>query len=408
MKILQVNKFNYPKGGADKYFLDLSTALEQVGHQVAVFSMADKNNLPSAWSNYFVSNFDFNNLNFLKKLLAPERIIYSLEAKRKFEKLIEDFRPDIIHIHNIYHQISPSILDVARRYKIPVIMHLHDYKLICPNYQLFTGGRPCEACRPDKYYQCIKKRCFKNSLSQSLLAALEMYIHHKILKIYKKNVTVFIAPSNFMKNKVMEFNWPGDKIAVITNPYSGILEDANDKNILSYAAEENYLLYFGRLSPEKDVKTLIEIAIKNNWPLKIVGQGPEEAMLKKVTTNNPPIEFTGFKSGTDLQNIILKARAIIIPSISYDNMPLSLLEALRLGKIVIASRIGGLPEIIEDGVNGLLFTPGDEAELTAKIRSLENLDKPAMKLAARVSVESFSLKNNLNALEKIYEEAVKL
>lgn len=407
MKILQVNKFYYPQGGADKYFLDLSQALVKAGHDVAVFAMEHPNNLKTPFAKYFVSQIDFNNLTWWQKISTPGRVIYSLEAKRKFKKLVEDFQPEIIHIHNIYHQISPSILDVAKRYKIPVVMHLHDYKLICPNYQLFAHGHLCEACRPDKYYQCVKNKCFKNSRSQSLLAATEMTIHHKILKIYEKNIKAFIAPSQFMKNKISEFNWPSNKISVVTNPYS---ENLNNILPIDNNNPGNYLLYFGRLSIEKDIQTLILAAHNLGRNLKIVGRGPEEKNLKKMAADLPKntakIEFLGFKDNGDLQTLINNSEAIIIPSICYDNMPLSLLEALNMGKIVLASRIGGLPEIIKDGENGFLFEAGNLDSLQEKILNLDKINKVKIREAAFKSVQKFSPQNNLEAVIKIYQHVL--
>lgn len=407
MKILQVNKFYYPKGGADKYFLDLEESLKKAGHEVAVFSMADKKNLPSPFSDYFVSNFDFNNLNWRQKMFAPGRIIYSQEAKKKFRLLVENFQPDIIHIHNIYHQISPSILDVAKSHQIPVVMHLHDYKLICPNYSLFANGKPCEDCLPNKYFHCVKRRCFKNSLLKSLLVSLEMYIHHRVLKIYEKNISAFIAPSLFMKNKVIDSGWPAEKIKVIVNHYPETEESADYDS----SDKKNYLLYFGRLSIEKGITTLIKAANKSQVHLKIAGSGPEEEALKKMAdVSGAPVEFLGFKNGAELNKLIKEARAVIIPSISYDNMPLSLLEAMHLKKVVVASKIGGIPEIITDGENGLLFEPGNASDLELKINQLDNLTNEEMvslEKSAYQRVENYSLENNCRAVINLYRDILK-
>jgi glycosyltransferase involved in cell wall biosynthesis len=219
MRILQVNKFHYNRGGADKYYLSLIKNLEQDGHQVAAFSMYHPKNSASLYAKYFVSRLSFNEGGLIDILKTPGRMIYSLEAKRKFKNLVKDFKPEIIHIHNIYHQISPSILDIAAKFKIPVVMHLHDYKLICPNYQLFVGGETCEACKPHKYFNCYRKQCFKGSKSKSMLATLEMFIHHRLLKIYEKNIHTFIAPSDFMKQKLVEFGWNINKIKLVINPF---------------------------------------------------------------------------------------------------------------------------------------------------------------------------------------------
>lgn len=405
MKILSVNKFYYPRGGADKYFIELIQEQEKSGHEVAIFSMQHPKNLETPYKKYFVSRFSFNEgskLNFLK---APGRIIYSLEAKRKFKKLVNDFKPEIIHLHNIYHQISPSILNVARQNKIPVVMHLHDYKLICPNYQLFVNGQTCKACKPNKYYHCFQKRCFKKSLGKSFLAALEMYIHHSILKIYEKSINIFIAPSEFMKQRLIEFSWPESKVKVVINPFSSELARSDN---LSEDGEENYLLYFGRLSEEKGLRTLIEAASLTNYSLKLAGVGQEEEDLKQLAQDlKVKADFLGFKNGEELKSIILKAKAIVIPSIWYENMPLSLLEALSLGKLVIASNIGGIPEIIKHKENGLLFEAGDAQDLADKIKNISELNLPVIKNAALNSVKDFTMRNNARAVEEIYQKLIK-
>lgn len=403
MRILQVNKFHYPRGGADKYYLDLGAALEKAGHEVAYFSMKHPKNVSSVYDKYFVSRISFNEGGLRDKLLAPGRMIYSLEAKRKFKKLITDFKPDIIHIHNIYHQLSPSILDVARLASIPVVMHLHDYKLICPNYQLFAHGQICEDCKPNHYFVCAKKRCFKNSFSKSLLAALEMTIHHRWLKIYYRSINTFIAPSAFMKSKVVEFGWPAEKIKVILNPFSSVLRD-----IVVDAPVSNYLLYFGRLSPEKGLNTLLEAATLTKSELKFAGVGPEENSLRALAASKGvKVDFLGFKEGQELKEIIMGAQAIVLPSIWYENMPLSLLEALSLGKPVIASEIGGMPEMIINGKNGWLFKPGDAQDLAAKIKLLAGANYETLAQNATASVANLGPKENLAAVLKVYTELKK-
>jgi len=397
MKILQVNKYHYPKGGADKYYLKLSQKLKEANYEVANFSMLHPKNLDSKWSKYFVSNIEFNNSKFIDKLKTPGRIIYSLEAKNKFEKLVKDFKPDIVHLHNIYHQISPSILNITRKYQIPTIIHLHDYKLICPNYQLFTNNHTCQACLKKRYYNCFFKKCLKNSYSKSALASLEMYIHHSILNIYKKNIDHLISPSKFLKNKFVEFGWPSEKISVLYNPFDSTLETKKDLK------RKNYLLYFGRLSKEKGIDVLLNALKSTNESLKIVGSGSYENQLKKLAKEkNLNVEFLGFKEGDDLISIISEAKAVIIPSIWWENMPLNMLEALSLEKPVIASSTGGMPEIIKEGENGLLFKPGSVSELREKIKKLNQLDLDKMGKKAKESVKHLNEDSNLKAIEEIY------
>ena len=399
MKIIQVNKFHYLRGGAEKYFLDMTEALRRDGHEVAVFSMRHPKNLSSVWEKYFVSRISFNESKLRDKLLAPGRIIYSWEAKRKFRQLVRDFQPDIIHIHNIYHQLSPSILSVARRNNIPVVMHLHDYKLVCPNYQLFVDGQICYRCRKHNYCQAIKHRCFNKSLGKSLLVAVEMFLHHCVWKIYEKNISLYIAPSEFMKQTVVSFGIPAEKVAVLYNFI--------DQPEVPETDPENYLLYYGRLSPEKGIDILLQALklIPDAPQLKIVGSGPAEADLKAAAIGRP-VEFLGAKYGEELRAIILKAKAVIIPSVWAENMPFVLLESLALGKAVIASRTGGLPELIVPGESGFLFENGNANDLSQKILELDSYDLKSIGAAARKAVADLTLEKHYQKLWEIYNRFI--
>lgn len=405
MKILQVNKFNYVRGGAEKYFIEISKSLEKVGQEVAIFSMHHPKNLPSLWSKYFVSRISFNEPTILNRIITPGRILYSLEAKRKFKKLIKDFKPDIIHIHNIYHQISPSILSVARKNNIPVVMHLHDYKLICPNYQLFVDGQICYRCKGGKYGNCIKYRCFKKSLLASILATVEMWFHHKILKIYKKSVSHFIAPSKFMKNTLVDFSWPENKIDVLYN-FSDKLE-----NNLSINELGDYGLYFGRLSVEKGLDVLLRAMslADKKIKLKIVGSGPEEKNLKKMVQDlglEQQVEFLGYKNFVELSEIIKKAKIIFLPSVWCENMPLTLIESMMLKKVVVASNTGGLPELIKDQESGFLFKNGDVSDLSRVINLLDNYDLEKISNQAYSLVKDLNIDNHLVKLIDIYNRVL--
>ncbi|MFA4942867.1 MAG: glycosyltransferase [Patescibacteria group bacterium] len=406
MKILQVNKFNYLRGGAEKYFLDISEHLRQKGHEVAVFSMHHPKNLPSLWDKYFVSRLSFNESKWRDKLLAPGRIIYSLEAKRKFKQLVNDFKPDVIHIHNIYHQLSPSILSIARRYKIPVVMHLHDYKLVCPNYQLFVDGQICYRCRKHKYCQAISHRCFNGSWFKSVLVALEMFLHHCVWKIYERNISLYIAPSEFMKKTVVSFGIPEEKVEVL---YNFIVQPETQVGDIG---AKDYLLYYGRLSPEKGVNVLLQALkqIPKTLKLKIVGSGPELENIKaniELLGLEQTVELLGPKFGQELNQIILGAKAIIIPSIWAENMPFVLLESLALGKVVIASETGGLPELITPGKTGFLFANSDVSDLAQKIVSLDDYNLEDIGLAAKKVVANLTLDKHHQKLLELYQRVVR-
>jgi glycosyltransferase involved in cell wall biosynthesis len=408
MRIIQVNKFHYLRGGAEKYFLEISQALTLAGHEVAMFSMHHPLNWTGEWNKYFISRISFNEPGLKQILAAPGRIIYSLEAKRKFTKLIKDFKPDIIHIHNIYHQISPSILDVAKKYKIPVVMHVHDYKLICPNYKLYTEDKICYRCLGKRYHEAIFHKCLKDSYGFSSLVALEMFIHHKILKIYEKSVATYIAPSRFMNEVLIDFKYLSSNCEILYN----FVEPKLLETPINYKTED-YLLYFGRLAEEKGVLTLLEAydQVKDkNLKLKIVGAGPDKfKMQKEVWAFNfgKRVEFLGSKYGDELNDIISKAKAVIMPSVWLENMPFALLESLALGKIVIASEIGGIPEIVEDGVNGFLFKSGDASDLAKKINELNKFNLTEMATQARASVAKYVMDNHVLKLIDIYKKILK-
>lgn len=350
MRILQVNKYHYERGGADKYYLELGKALTASGHELAYFSMQHPRNLETKWSKYFVSRVSFNEFLWRSAYKIPGRIIYSLEAKKKFKQLILDFKPDIIHLHNIYHQISPSILDVAKKFQIPVVMHVHDYNLVCPNHALFVRGKICTECLGGKYYNCIKRKCVKNSYLASILAATELYIHNKVLNIYQKNIKLLITPSNFMKNILLADGWPEDRVKVINNPFK--ISTSNKMYL-----KKDYFIYCGRLSEEKGIETIIKAVAKNNkLELKIVGSGPLATNLNGLVKSlnlDKQVVFLGWKTGEELERLIGEAKALLIPSRWFENFPLIALESLALGTPVIASETGGLPEIISAN-NGAL------------------------------------------------------
>jgi len=405
MRILLANKYNFPKGGADKYYLFLKDAWERAGHEVAVFSMEHPNNLPSAWSKYFVSNIDFHG-SFKDRLRSPGRIIYSFEAKRKFAALLDDFQPDIIHLHNIYHQISPSILPEAKKRRLPTVMHLHDYKLFCPNYLMYANGQICQNCLKQKSYcPCFWHNCY-NSRPRSALAVLEMTLHHKCWGIYKKNLDCLIAPSRFMADLAKKNGWKNDQVELVYNP----APEVSETNV---SQEDGAFLYFGRLSQEKGIDDLLKAAKISGSKVDIAGQGPLEKKIRLTydqEIRRGQVKLLGQLAGDGLKKIITKAAAVVIPSRWPENMPLALLESLAAGKIVIASRSGGLPEIIRNRGNGYLFEAGDIKTLAEKLKIIEGLDneeRKKIKEAAKRSAIDLGAKEHLDKIMKIYYRLAK-
>lgn len=402
MRILLVNKFYYRRGGAETYLLEIEKKLKAEGHEVAIFSMQHPKNLPSEWSRFFVSRVSFNEGGIWQRIRAVARMFYSFEARRKFKALIQEFKPEVIHIHNIYHQISPSILPVAKQARIPVVMHLHDYKIISPNYSLYDGKRICEDCALPNYWRCFFKKCFDNSYIKSFLVSLETFFHQGVLNIYKKNIDIYIAPSQFMKDICVRHGLPESKVKVLYNFTS-------DEKSSAHYKEGDYFLYFGRLSEEKGLSLLLQaVAINEDVRLVIAGSGPDQSRLEKLASKlniNNRVAFVGYVQGKELEKVIQEAQAIVMPSVWLENMPFALLEALSEGKIVIASRIGGFKEIITNGENGYLCTPGNIEELAEIMKIVSNLSPEArerLKENAYMGVKGFNVNEHYRNLLTFY------
>lgn len=366
MKILIINKFLYPRGGDAISALATGKLLESKGHQVIFWGMNHPLTPEYPMKRLFVDSIDYDaDVGLLMKLRMAGNILYSFEAKKKIRRLIEEEKPDIVHLHNFAHHISPSILDIFKRHEIPVVMTVHDYKLVCPAYTMSLKGKPCEKCMNGEYYHCISNRCVKGSYAKSMLSAAEMHLHHRILHIYDI-IDRYIAPSQFIKDKIMAMGFKGD-ITYLPN-----FININDFSP-SYAWEGNSIVYFGRLSPEKGLITLIEaMSDVENISLNIIGDGPikDKLEMQTGTKSNKNIRFLGYRAGQELKEEIKRSMFVILPSACYENCPRSILEAFAMGKPVIGADIGGIPELIKDGQNGYLFKSGDVNDLKDKITML--------------------------------------
>ena len=402
MRILQINKFYYYRGGAERYFLELSEMLGRAGHEVIPFAMHHPKNLPTLYSKFFVSEIHFDRReNPIEDIKKVGRMIYSFEAKRKLEALIRHEHPDIAHLHNIYHQISPSILDVLHKHKIPIVMSLHYYKLVCPNYKLFTEGEVCERCKKYRYWNALAHNCLGSS-SADIAAALEMGVHHLILRSYERKVAAFLSPSKFLKKLLIGWDWPEKKILHL--PYF-VNPDALREE--PHGLGEG-VLYFGRLSGEKGLEVLIQAAKRlPNISFKILGAGPLGGGLARMAKRHDAnIAFLPHLGGAELWEEVAGARVVALPSVWHENYPLSLLEAQALGRPIVASRIGGIPEIVLEKKNGLLFSPGNADDFARKIKALyydeTRLRSFSMMARERVGRENDPAKH-LDEILKIYE-----
>jgi len=414
MNILHINKYHYHRDGASNIYLNTASILEEKGHRSVFFAMHNPDNIKQcATSEYFMPFLDLNygDFSIVDKLKIFGRLLYSFEAKKRLSTLLDKYSVDIAHIHNIYHHISPSILREFKKRKIPVVMTLHDYKLVCGSYSMIVGGKPCDACRDKKYFMKIKKRCVKDSLIKSILTTCEMYLHHKILGIYD-NVDVFISPSLFLLNKLREMGFD-NKIAHLPN---FIDIKAFDALTPAEKAKENSVVYFGRLSREKGLRTLVkaaELLLRKNKriEIKLIGEGPLrdelEGEVKSKCIKN--VRFLGFKANENLFREVIKSMVAVIPSEWYENNPVSILVSFAMGIPVIGARIGGIPELIKDNETGLTFEPGNASDLQEKICNLVERPDRLIKMgekARRLVKEKFNAERYYSGLMRIYQIAI--
>ena len=396
MKILLANKFFYLNGGSERVFFQERDFLLEKGHSVLDFSMKDDRNFASPYSDYFVPNIDYHKDGSLSKRISQMgSFIHSNIAVDHVEKLIKEKKPDVAHLHNIYHQLTPSIIPVLKNNGVKVVLTLHDTKLICPGYLALNNGEICTDCEGKNFLKPFVANC-QNSRSKGLLLASEAFFHK--WKGSYDAVDLFVSPSEFLADLTSK-RIPRDKIRVLNNGIDLTLYQPNFD-------DEGYVLYFGRLSKEKGVKTLLKAhaGMDKKYPLKIVGTGPLEEKLKREFSD---AEFWGYKSGGELNELIRNAAFVVVPSECYENCSMVVLEAMAFGKPVVGSRIGGIPEQIEDNKNGLLFEMGNVEQLARKMGVLaeDKVLRKEMGQAGREKLErEYSLQDHCEGLLDIYSE----
>ena len=407
MKVLQVNKFLYTVGGSETVMFQTAELLRQQGHEVVFFGMQDARNVTKAQEAYFVSNVDYREQRHGRQLLQlpgmSARFLHSREAAKMIERLVGDENPDVAHLHNIYHQLSPSVLGVLRRRHVPTVMTLHDYKRICPNYTLFANDAICERCKGHRYYQAVLQGCVKQSRVSSALCTVEAYAHH-FTRAYERGVDHYIAPSRFLRDKMIEFGMEPGRITYLPNFLN--LDEYEPRY-----ESGSYAVYAGRIERVKGVSTLLD-AISSaplGFDLKVAGDGELRGELEqRALARSLPVQFLGRLPADKLRALIQASRFVVVPSEWYENAPMSVLEAYALGKPVIAASMGGIPELVEPGVTGLLFEPGNPAALREAINHL--IARPELAVAmgrnARRFVEQrFCPGAHLQGLLEIYAEA---
>ncbi len=408
IKVLMINNCHYRRGGADVVYLNTGDLMESRGHDVAYFSTKSQYNYPSHYSDYFIRDIDALKLNFIEQLMFMPRKLYSWEANRNLKKVIDHFEPDLAHVHLYKGGLTAAILMVLRKKKIPTVITLHDYSLLCPRNIMIDGaGKICERCLTATRLNCIYHRCNRKNLYYSIVNYLEFVLNNDIFKPKNYfNRIICVSKFNYLKHSSHPLF--RDRFLHLYNFYP-LLSQSNPNT-----EKGSYFLFYGRLAPEKGVMTLI-----NTWKrlgkevkLKIIGEGvmsvPIKDELKKSNLTN--IEFLGFRKGDELFGYIRKASFILVPSEWYENNPLTIIEAYSSGKPVIGSNIGGIPELILEGRTGYLFSMGDSAELEEKINKAVNLsDKEYLAMSETAygfACDKFSEKTHYHELLNIYKEVV--
>ncbi|UCZ76679.1 glycosyltransferase family 4 protein [Dickeya zeae] len=400
MKVLLVNKFFYIKGGAETVYFQEYDRLKAAGVEVMTFSMQHENNFPSDYAAYFVDNVDYHQRSgVVGAIKTAVNFIHNSQACKKLRALLHQEKPDIVHFHNIYHQLTPSLIKVARESGCKTVLTAHDYKMICPSYTMLRDGNVCDACVTGSVFNAFKYRCQQGSASKSLLLSLEA--GWQAIARHYQQLDAIISPSEFLRGQLLR-KLPHSRIDVIVN---GI----NDDLPLDADEDDGYFLFIGRLSREKGVATLAQAhqRMKNNMPLKIVGNGP---LYDELVAQFPDAEFLGYKQqGEELNRLIKRARAVVVPSEYYENCSMSVLESMAFAKPVVGGRIGGIPEQIRDKVDGILFEPGNVQALAEILDYLALNPQQAKEMgrnARQRLSEKYSLNKHTAALLALYQEII--
>ncbi len=387
MRILLSNKFYYRRGGDCIYMMELERLLKSKGHDVAVFAMDYPENQPSDWSKYWPSN--------MSKIKAFSRPFGDSEVKKKFNALLDDFRPDVVHLNNIHTQLSPVIAEIAHARGIRVVWTLHDSKLVCPCYTCMRDGKWCEECFTQKT-SVIKHRCMPGSIPGAFIGYLEQKKWNK--ERLQEVCDLFLPPSQFMADTCVRGGYDKNKYRVLCN-----FIDLKKVENPSFDKEDFYV-YLGRLTKVKGIETLCKVASELPYKLVVIGGGELEPELREKYKDSS-IEFLGQKNWDEIRPLLEKARFMVIPSEWSENNPLTVIEAQALGTPVLGARIGGIPELINENVSGLTFNSGDSVDLKIKIQEMWNMSFDYQSLSDE-SQKIYSFDSYYTKLMDIYQNGL--
>ena len=396
MRIAMANNYYYIRGGAERVLFEEKKILEAHGHQVPVFSQAHPHNETSEFSDYYVPFKDWRNISLLQKVPMALKLMYDRRTARGFNRFLEASKSNIIHTHNIYGGLTTSILDIAKRKSVPVVMTLHDYKLICPSYAMLNRGTVCEGCRNGRFIHCMLNTCHKESLMASGVYCIESYLNKWLHKY--DTIRYFICPSMFSLRKHAEHGISQDRLLHIPNFVNSSIYKPQYEN-------GRYALFVGRISREKGIFTLLAAVEHLNIQVRIVGDGPLKEEYEDMAKSMSHVIFEGYKTGNDLKRLYENAAFLVLPSECYENAPMTILEAYAYGKPAVGSRIGGIAEMIDHGKTGMLFEMGNAQQLAECIENLWSNKSLCRQMghAARYKVErEYSSELHYEHLMKVY------
>jgi glycosyltransferase involved in cell wall biosynthesis len=397
MKVLVANNYLYLRGGAERVMFNDIDALSARGIEVIPFAAADPMNVETPYSSYFVPGAAIRATSPLHQIGAAVDAVHCRRTANAFGKMLDETRPDVIHCHNVYGRLSTSILGMARQRNIPVVLTVHDYKVVCPSYLMLKKGKPCSACIDGGYYRCAVNRCHKGQTAASLVYAIEAY-WARLTGSYGA-VSAFLSPSHFIADLLRQSGIEDER--VVYHPNS--VEPSEYKP--SY--EGQYVLSVGRLSHEKGLPTLLQAMLGTKIPMRVAGSGPMEANLREqAEKDGGSIVLEGHCGGDKLAELYRNAAFVVVPSEWYENAPMSILESFAYGKPVIGTRIGGIPELITEGKYGYLVDPGSREQLRAAVTKLWH-DREAQSTmgqnARRLIETQFAQQTRTASLLNIYE-----
>ena len=407
MKIALVNYRYFISGGPERYYFNIKEILEENGHIVIPFSIKNSRNFPTEYEEYFLDALGDDNIYFAQSKKTIKTIIksffrmfYSFEAKGKFKRLLQSTKPDLVYIMQYHNKISPSIINVAKKFKIPVIHRISDFQYICPNALLYSDTRGiCEDCLNGKYFNCIRYKCVLNSSIYSMLK-LFAKILSELLGITKK-IDAFVVPSLFTLSKLNQYGIPFEKLIYI--PTFFIIKENVYK--IKY---DPFVLFVGRIEKDKGLMTLIKAFENTDYNLKIIGfsNNKYEDELKNYLQNKKHnIEFLGSMEFNEIEPYLSNCLCTVVPSEWYDNFPNAILESFAYKKAVIATNIGSLPESVKNNETGLTFDYASVDMLRTKIEYIFNNQSEAQRMgenAYRVLLNDYSSEKHYSMIMELF------